>query len=111
MRLVLLIAALATCWWLAPTWWPLWLLGIAFSPGCVCCNTCTIVSDDFSSNDISTNWTVDTSGSWNITGGALTASTTSARLINNTAHPVGGFMRVSATITPTSGDIYRLYAA
>ncbi len=111
MRLLLIIAALACCWWLAPAWWPLWLLGIAMSPGCSCCSTCTIVTDTFGSNDLATNWTTAFSGSWSISGGTLTTASTSAYLINTTTHPAStAEMSVSCSIQGASGDIARIYA-
>lgn len=113
-RLLFIIAAFALGWYLAPAWWPLWVLGIAFSPGCSCCgSSCTYVTDDFSSNDLSTAWNNTTPvGSWNISGGVLTCSTTNSYLINNTLHPAGtAASTISADMQGASGDKLRIYGA
>lgn len=94
--------------------WLFWLCLIGFVgifPGlCNCGSDCTIFTDDFSSNDISTNWTTASSGSWSISGGTLNTSSTNAYLIANGTAPTC-YMRVNVYANGASGDIVRLYGA
>ncbi len=83
-----------------------------FLPGCVCCgSTCAIYSTTFSTNDLATNWTGGTIGSWSISGGVLSTSSTNAHLIATAQHPSGGQMVASTVVNGTSGDLVRIYAA
>ena len=59
-----------------------------FTPGC-CCPTCVIFADDFSVDDLSTNWTQQ-SGTWSIGSNILSTSSDNAVLTCNTAYPNGG---------------------
>jgi hypothetical protein len=108
--LALLAAIYAIAYWLVPEYANYILLaGFGLGPGCCCGSSCAIVSDSFGANDISTNWTTASSGSWSISGGNLSTTSTSAYLINTTAH-AGGIAAATATCTiaGSSGNIGRL---
>ena len=108
MRLLLAILLLFAGLWFFPQHWPLYVLAIAFSPGCNCCgSTCAIFSDTFASLS---GWT-QTSGSWSASSSTATTGSISAVLLGNTTQAAGtAAMTITASITiGTSGDIARLY--
>lgn len=107
----LLVAALCL---LLPKFSPYILFaGFALGPGCCCGgSTCTIFSDNFASDDIATNWTTSSSGSWSISSSTLSTSSTSARLIATAAHPANtGAMKVEVDIKGGSSDKAKIFAA
>jgi hypothetical protein len=55
-----------------------------------CCESCTIFSDYFSTDDLATEWT-EVSGDWSIGSGVLSTSDSNAILTCNTTYPGGGF--------------------
>lgn len=80
---------------------------------------CEICSDDFARSDgtdITTasdcGWS-EASGSWSISSGTLITTSSDARAISSTSHPLGtANMRIRSLVSmPTSGDIARIITA
>lgn len=109
----LYIALIAVLCFLFPDWWPyLVVAGFGLGPGCCCGSTCAIFSDDFSSDNLATNWTGGTSGTWTVSGGTLNTSSTSAYRFTTATHPDGAkAMKATVSISGSSGDIGRVYIA
>lgn len=55
-----------------------------------CCATCIIFSDEFSTDDIATNWTQQT-GTWSVGAGVLSTSSSNGVLTCNNSYPGGAF--------------------
>lgn len=82
--------------------------GMLWSP-CCCGASCTFFSDDFSVDDLATNYT-SVSGSWSIGSGVLSTSSSTAILTGSTANP-NGDSNTNVTVTvniATSGDTARI---
>jgi hypothetical protein len=87
------------------------LFAIAFSPGCVCCGstTCLVFADTFATNDLSSNWTTATNGTWTIAAGVMSCSTTGGYRIATAQQPAGTqAMIVKADCSGSSGDLARV---
>ena len=59
-----------------------------FMPGCWCCNTCTIFSDDFSTDRTGSDYTT-VAGSFSVGSGVMTSTTSNSLIIENTARDSG----------------------
>lgn len=84
--------------------WALFLLagGLGWWPGCGCCSSCTIFSDDFSTDRTGSEYTTG-SGTWTVAAGALTCTSASALITENTASDGGATANyVAVTVTPAS---------
>lgn len=83
-----------------------------FVSGCICCGSCELFHDDFSSDDLATNWDV-ASGTWSISSGLLHCTTTNSRIDTVTENVVGLFhyksSKATVDITGATGDIARVY--
>lgn len=79
---------------------------------CDCCDTCTIFTDDFSTDRTGTDYTTS-AGTWAVSGGVLTCTTASALITADTA-VTAGLTGVYATVTftpATTSDIGGLVIA
>jgi hypothetical protein len=74
-----------------------------------CCPSCTIFSDDFTADDLATNWTQQ-AGSWSIGSGVLSTSSSDAILTCNTSYPGGGFHNhvIQVSLKASTGDRSRI---
>jgi hypothetical protein len=84
--------------------WPelaMFAVGLAASNSC-CCPTCTIYSDDFTTDRTGTDYSVR-SGSWAVSGGKITCTSASALIRAETAAGGGATAcYISADVTPAS---------
>jgi len=83
-----------------------------FTPSGACgcdCETCTIFADDFSTDDLSANWTQQ-SGTWSIGSGVLSTSSSNAILTCNTSYPGGGFHNhvIQVSLKASTGNSSRV---
>lgn len=103
-----------------PDMWPRRRIGspkeFMFTPsgacGCDCTppNPCLIFADNFSTDDLAANWTQQ-SGSWSISSGALTTSSSNAVLLCNTSCsdcPSGNYV-IEVSIKAVTGNRNRIY--
>lgn len=85
------------------------MLGLFGVGRCCCGGTCTIFTDDYSTDRTGTDYTTS-AGTWAVSGGVLTCTTASALITANTAVTAGLtgiYVRASITCATTS-DIARL---
>lgn len=83
--------------------WPV----MFFIPGCACCQSCTIFSDDFSTDRTGTDYTV-VSGSWSVSGGKLSTSSSGALITCNTSGTTGHGATASSLRVTSSGGAGRV---
>lgn len=78
-----------------------------FFPGCVCCtppDPCALFSDDFAVDNLATDWD-DRSGTWAVSAGLLTSTSTDALIVSTTAVPADAtavYSEVSMSFTATT---------
>jgi hypothetical protein len=100
-RLWLLVAGML----LLSAAWPelaLGLLPMFLLPNCTCCNSCTIFSDDYSTDRTGTDYTT-VAGSFSVGSGVLTCTTSNSVIIEQTAMS-GGATGVHSTCTMKFGN-------
>jgi len=78
-----------------------------FWGGCTCCESCTIFSDDFSTDRTGTDYTT-VSGTWTVGSGVMTTGSAGALIVEDTAGTTGhGRVTVTAKVD-TAGATIRL---
>lgn len=108
-RLIPPTVAAFACWCLG--WLPveaLWFLPVAFLfPSCGCCQTCTIFSDDFSTDNLATDYTT-VSGTFSVGSGVCTTTSAGALIVADAAGATGhGHATIKGKVD-TSGGSFRL---
>ncbi len=77
-------------------------------PGCRCGTVgCDVFYDTFLEDDLSENWT-EQSGTWAISGGALSTSSSNAVILCDTSCPTGYYV-IEVSITASTGNRSRIY--
>lgn len=89
-----------------------WLPVAFFWTGCPCCESCTVFSDGFGTDNLATDYD-QRSGTWTVGSGTLSTTSASALLIANTAIPVSQTTAhaSAAVLCATSSDAGRVVLA